>query len=74
MSHGPPVKHLDGYNNKQHVRFCASENPRLPVANPLHPEGGVQYRASEYSVPCSAMVQPLVMFNVSVMSENLPLC
>jgi hypothetical protein len=30
--------HLDGYINKQNVRFWTSENPRLSVANPLHPE------------------------------------
>jgi hypothetical protein len=30
--------HFDGYINKQNVPFWASENPRLTVANPLHPE------------------------------------
>jgi hypothetical protein len=29
--------HLDGYINKQNVRFWASENPRFTVANSLHP-------------------------------------
>jgi hypothetical protein len=30
--------HLDCYINEQSVRFAASENPRLSVANLLHPE------------------------------------
>jgi hypothetical protein len=30
--------HLDGYVNKKNVRFWASENLRLTVANPVHPE------------------------------------
>jgi hypothetical protein len=30
--------HLDGYINKKNVQFWASENPRLIIANPLHPE------------------------------------
>jgi hypothetical protein len=29
---------LDGYTDKQNVRFLASENPRIIIANPLHPE------------------------------------
>jgi hypothetical protein len=30
--------HMDGYINKYNVLFWASEDSRLTVANPLHPE------------------------------------
>lgn len=30
--------HVDGYINKQNVRFWASQNPRLTVVNQLHSE------------------------------------
>jgi hypothetical protein len=30
--------HFDRYVNKQNIWFWASEDPRLAVANPLHPE------------------------------------
>jgi hypothetical protein len=35
--------HLVGY--RQNAKFAASENPRLTVANPLHPETVREWRA-----------------------------
>jgi hypothetical protein len=37
--------HLIGYINKQNARFAASENPRITVANPLHPEKVTEWHA-----------------------------
>jgi hypothetical protein len=47
--------------------FWVSENPKLAVADPLHPERitvGVRYRTLEYSVPRSQMIQCDVYFSL----------